>query len=308
LLGSTSGELVTIEGNWRFTLRAARALRGELGLLADVITILTFAGSIYALVTGRDLPQAVLAAYVGALAASLFVWNVRIARRARQSAAMPRLVDALDSVSHGTRALLAGGANDAFVLSLKAALADLAEMYGISTGVACRVTVKITYSPPEPKRQGDLAVKTVCRSTGDAGGSSPSGIDWIDDNTDFRKIFKDGAALFFCNDIPAEIAKGLYRNSHFTDEMVASGDLPYRATIVWPVRSRLDFPEQTDSWEVIGFLCVDTAGTGAFDRALDEVPGAAFAHALYSGLLRFRENQDAPRSTSAVKGKDRRQR
>ena len=283
-------------------------------MVADVIGVVSFLIAVISFVSGDDIARTLLAGYLCALVTALLVWtgrtearNARLTRRASQADALPRLVDTVDQISHATLGLLAGGADDAFVARVTIALGHLAEMYGIATGVPCRVTLKATYKPPRhPGR--DLAVETVCRSSGHAGGQSVTGIDWINDNTDFRKIFNEGAEIFFCNDLPAEIPKG-YRNSHFTDDVIASGSFPYRATIVWPVRGRLGDPTRdVDRWEVIGFLCVDTLRTYTFDRELDVAPGEVCAHALYSGLRRFRENQSSPRAGNAGKGRDRRSR
>ncbi len=272
--------------------------RGTLGLAADVVSLVTFLGATVALVRGDDLPQSILAVYLCLVVTVLLVWVIRLearnSRRAKQAAALPRLVDAIDEISHATRALLAGGSDDAYVATVKIALGHVAAVYAIATGGPCRVTLKTTYRPPGHRQRRDLAVATVCRSSGEPGGESPTGIDWINDNTDFRKIFNEGAPVFFCNDLPAEIPRG-YRNSHFTEEVVASGDFPYRATIVWPVRGRITSgTAQVTRWEVIGFLCVDTLRADTFHRETDVAPGEACAHALYSGLLRYRENQADP--------------
>lgn len=279
------------------TYAGVRAMRGSLGAVADLIAVATFLGAATALATGTDVPRAFLALWVCALATGLLLWNVRLgaryarlaarfARRARRSDALPRLADAVDAVSHATRALLAGGDDAAFVLGVKDALGHLAEMYGIATGTPCRVTVKLVHAPPG---HPDFAVKTVCRSSGSPGGRSRGGTDWVNDNTDFRLVLKEGYEHFFCNDLPAALGSD-YRNSHFTDEVVAADEFPYRATIVWPVRGRV--PDDPDSWDVIGFVCVDTRRENAFDRGLDVAPGAAFCHTLYSGLLRLRQIRD----------------
>lgn len=286
----------------RGTYTGVRAMRGGLGMVADLLAVATFLGAALALATGTDAARALLALWVCALATGLLGWNVRLgaryhrlagrfAHRARRSTALPRLTDAVDAVSHATRALLAGGADDAFVLGVQGALGHLAEMYGIATGAPCRVTVKILSEPPG---HTDFAVRTVCRSSGSAGGRSETGTDWVNENTDFRLMLKEGYELFFCNDLPAQLALG-YRNSHFSDRVIASGEYPYRATIVWPVRGRVE--GSPDAWEVIGFVCVDTPLARVFDRAIDVAPGAAFAHALYSGLERFRQHamQAGPR-------------
>jgi len=276
------------------TYAGVRAMRGSLGAVADLLAVASFLGAATALAAGTDVPRALLALWVCALATGLLLWNVRLgaryarlaarcARRARRSDALPRLADAVDAVSHATRALLAGGGDAAFVLGVKDALGHLAEMYGIATGTPCRVTVKTVHAPPG---HPDFAVETVCRSSGSPGGRSHTSIDWVNDNTDFRLVLKEGHEHFFCNDLPGALGRG-YRNSHLTDEVIAADELPYHATIVWPVRGRI--PDDPDIWDIVGFVCVDTRRENAFDPHVDVAPGVALCHTLYSGLLRLRE-------------------
>ncbi len=281
-------------------LTSLRLARESLGTVADLVGVGGFMLAVLAIAVSEGAVALLLAGFLCLLVIGLLVRIVHLSRRARQSDALPRLVDAVEEISAATRNLLAGGTDDAFVTSVKIALGHLAEMYGIATSAPCRVTLKVVYQPPRRPDRRDFAVKTVCRSSGEAGGQSPSGIDWINDNTDFRKIFTGGQPLFFCNDLPSEPG---YRNSHLTDEMVAAGTYPYLATIVWPVRGRGDRVSQVDRWDVIGFLCVDSTRSDVFDREIDVVPGEACAHALYSGLLRFRENQGAPRTDGVGNGR-----
>lgn len=273
----------------RRTFGESRATRGYLGTIADVIAVVTFLAAGAGLVFGAPLPQAVLAIFLCVLCVALLVLvlrgEYRHGRRVRQSLALPTFADSIGAVSLATHALGSGGTTDTFIVSLKAALRTFADAYGTATGVTCRATVKIIYRPrAEPDRR-DVAVATLCRSTDAPARRGPDEIDWINENTDFRQILNSGADCFFSNDLKAALAGG-YRNSHFTDEVIASGKLPYLATMVWPVRA----PMAPDHWDLVGFLCVDSSYTGTFDATIDVAPGAAFAHALYSGLLRYRDN------------------
>ncbi len=193
------------------------------------------------------------------------------------------------TVANATHALNSGGSADAFETGLEKALGQFVDAYGNATGVPCRATVQITYKPPDQLSRGDLAVKTVSRSATRAGQKSHHSTDWINENTDFRQILKEDREHFFSNDLKAALAQG-YRNSHFTDEVIKDGTFPYLATIVWPVRGRTA-GSSIDQWDLIGFLCIDSGHSGAFDEAVDVAPGIAFSHALYSGLLKYRNDQ-----------------
>lgn len=253
------------------------------------------------LAAGGSLAEAILAAYLCLLSSALLVivlrGEVRYGRRVRQSQAFPTFANAIGVLSRATHALHSGGGSATFEVSLKEAVRLLADAYGTAGGVACRVTVKIVFKPSPQAGRDDLAVRTVCRSSGTAGGTSETGIDWINDNTDFRHILKDGADYFLSNDLVAAIPDG-YRNSHFTEEVVATKRFPYVATIVWPVRGAA--PHDPDQWDLIGFLCVDSAQFGAFDPDVDVAPGAAFADALYSGLVNYLKGHEQVRQRSLV--------
>jgi hypothetical protein len=263
---------------------ASHVTRGVVGFLADAVTLIALVGAGIGLATRGSVSQAILATYVCLLATALLAvvltGELTYGRRVRQSHAFPTFANAIGVLSRATHAVHAGGSAETFAVSLREAVGLLADAYGTAAGVPCRVTVKAIVRPSRRAGRDDLTVRTVCRSSGPARATSDTGVDWINDNTDFRHILRDGADHFFCNDLVAAISDG-YRNSHFTEDVVARRRFPYRATIVWPVRGAVDDPDQ---WDLIGFVCVDSAQAGAFDPGVDVAPGAAFADALYSGL------------------------
>lgn len=264
--------------------------RGTLGTVADVMALVTFVGSGAVLVTGRDLPQSILAVYVAVLATILLVLLVvqerRLGRRARQAESMPRLAEAFESLTRASHHLKAPLGRPAFVAAAVQALDDLAAAYEGATGAPCRASIQQITFQAEGR---DAEVRTICRNR--RGGrkretGARSAPDYVNDNSDFRDILHNGAAYFFSNDLPAELARG-YRNSHWDEDMIKRGDFPYRATIVWPVRGPGQGPGTGDL--VLGFLSVDTDRTHVFDEAIDVSAGQAFAHALYSALYAYQE-------------------
>lgn len=286
--------------------------RGLLGTVADLLAFVGAIGSASVLIFQRSVPQAILAAVVSGLAVAFLVISFRLHRQVVQAEqryerhvstakALPKLPEAM---AHLSRATLTAEHKEMFTLHGRNACQSLVEMFDLATGSPCRVTVKRVYSPDVARRpdqargesagQG-VAVRTIWRSHEDHSSSREDGasIDWVEDNTDFWRLFTSGAPFYLCNDLPREVGRG-YVNSHWPREKIAKmldeDDFPYRSTVVWPIMG----PAPDSSNDIAGFLCVDSTEVDAFDQDFDVATGGAFAHALYSGLVRYREAHGAP--------------
>lgn len=219
-------------------------------------------------------------------------------RRARFATAMSEVHLAHHKLRDAAYVLGAGGDDEAFSAELLAALDRMASAFRIITGRHVRVCVKDLVIPqtvgmPPDVRQ--LYVVTFARSGNDP---EPAVVrerlpghefDWVVENTDFEQIWVEGAACFFSNDLL--VSPPGYKNSHWTAAVRESGTFDYRSTIVWPIRKvrqgvrdgrvvRLD--------DLVGFLCVDSPDSAAFDRSTDFHLGASFADALYTVLRIWR--------------------
>lgn len=209
-------------------------------------------------------------------------------------------------------------------------LNSVAMCFSIITGKQCRASIKEV-------KQEDLTVETFCRdgiSTLQSRDST-SFYHYLDDNTDFANLWygKNNCTRYFLeNDLLKAWKKGTYKNSSFNIygspktkklfiwDMVVNWKLPYKSTIVWPIRYIPDYkywppaewlsddapPEPRNYHDsskephIWGFLCVDCDSRNVFDSIHAPELGAAFADALYTlftqleySFQKLRYNDDA---------------
>lgn len=290
--------------------------RGALGTVADLLAVITAILSAWVLVTKDDIPQSVLAVIISGLALTFIAISFRLhgllvasqeshRRQLQDVKAMPLLSSATAQAAKAT--VVAAEAPNEFVLHINNACTYMAQLFGVASGSACRITVLEVYAPtgqhrrpngPAPDPSHGLATRLLCASYAER--PLRPDIDWVVDNTDFQGILA-GEPFFFCNDLPAEVARG-YKNSHWDrariTEWQANDSWPYRATIVWPI---INVPTDPDAErDLTGFLCLDTTERGTFERDFDVPTGETFAHAMYSGMAAYRaaQQQAARRPTS----------
>lgn len=203
-------------------------------------------------------------------------------------AAMP-MRRAFAKVANATWHLVQGESSQAaFRIHMQESLRYFSEAFTLITGATCRSSIKLIAAPLAGTHKNDITVSTFCRND-DEPEETRHAPDRIGDNTDFKQIFEEAAANFFCNDLPARLSKG-YRNSHWDEHTIEAGTFGYRATIVWPIGRSGDIGfESGNVPEIIGFLCVDTFETNVFHQTYDVALGSAFSHALHLALYRFRD-------------------
>ena len=288
-----------------------------IGMLAAVVTVLTpvFTIALIFFSESTSIPSTVLAVYV-CIVTTVLLWQlakldkahkqqfieqesrhtqqlieqeVRCGRASRYAAAMAPLRKGFGCVANASWTMLEGdGSEETFTEHLRHSLQFLAELFSEVTEQPCRASIKMTSWQNNGTATGDVAIYTLCRSEEEDIEYSSDG-DLIRENTDFKRIFEENDAYFFCNDLPAELGKGLYRNSHWDRATIQAQSFKYRATIVWPIsRARARMAPPSKEREVIGFLCVDTPTTNAFIETHDVPIGMAFAGALHLALNRFR--------------------
>lgn len=184
-------------------------------------------------------------------------------------------------------------------------LTSLATALSMVTGVRCRTAIKLIRSP---LGEGASYVTTLARD-----GVSPKGVrpkdedeakrHTIDENTDFDFLIKTGENRFFCNNLEDYPN---YRNSSIENRVNSKWPLPYVATIVWPIRCRVEqnsCDRQVFVDELVGFLCVDSASRKVFDDRFDTPLGSTVAHTLYpvlKKLLNILEKQPLVASKSSL--------
>jgi len=273
-----------------------RRLNGR--LVTDVVLgVVTVAGLLVggaALFTGA-LPQSIMAGVLGGIAVisvGAVVWLTNrhnqneqtLARSARWNAALANIAKAigeLSSVSPMRDQNQAVDA-DAFRRAVVAAAPHIAYAFcSVTESPECHVTVKQLFSSNDR-----MAVRTLVSTAERQVVLPPEHVDWVDTNTDFARILQGTKdPYYYSNDLYAELSNG-YRNSHFNDGLLeratSADDLPYAATMVWPIRTSVEKDAQgRPTWRTLGFLCVDSPKSHVFDRRLDAPIGAVLANALY---------------------------
>jgi len=132
----------------------------------------------------------------------------------------------------------------------------------------------------------------------------------LDENTDFYNLWYPTRTgylrVYRCNNLVSIYKKGQYKNSSFKThgkpiikkilwlpflKKVIKWTLPYKSTIVFPIRYVFDFTLSEDDrniatntkhWVYWGFLCIDCKSRNVFDPIYTPELGAAFADLLYT--------------------------
>jgi hypothetical protein len=196
-----------------------------------------------------------------------------------------------------------------------------AHCFSVLIGRRCRCTMKEVRS--------DRTIVTVVRDRITATHSPDTSRQEhrIEENTDFENLWlgRGGCIRFFlCNNLVALWKNHNYKNSSFKqtgDPEIVSfmgvqwrvrWPLPYKASIVWPIRyvpderrwpaldeatlSSMPAEQRPFVW---GFLCIDSKAMGVFDEIHAPELGASIADAIFT-LLQASQMQIAPSGQSAV--------
>jgi hypothetical protein len=161
----------------------------------------------------------------------------------------------------------------------------------VATGASCHATIKVVDDPRgaagrESQSIADLEVETFVRSS-ERTETLRSGVpkNTVDRNTDFRVLFSNDSdnRCWYDNDLLK--LGSLYENTHWPDNPTRR-NVPYRATMVWPIRKvlREGSPGARQEVYIHGFLTVDSMETGIFDYDRHFELGAAYADHLLSIL------------------------
>lgn len=154
----------------------------------------------------------------------------------------------------------------------------------------------------------DLNIATVARdATSNQGVVTKKVNHPLDRNTDFSDLWygRNGAYRYYLsNNLIKKFKEQQYENTSFdiygkpsvvsfgAFSIVKDWKLPYRSTIVWPIRyipgsekwppDELKPDEKVSGAEIWGFLCIDCNSSNAFDDRYAPELGAGFADALYT--------------------------
>ena len=179
-----------------------------------------------------------------------------------------------------------------------------ANCFSILTGKRCRCCIQ------EIRPNSDVVTVVRDSITSTQSANTDSGSHNIEANTDYSNIWygKNGCPRFFISTNLIKLwSAGKYQNSSFNVygqtlnlfgfTFVKRWTLPYKATIVWPVR----YMPEAAKWPgldmkdiqglptekrpfVWGFLCVDCQSRRTFDVVHSPELGAAFADAIFTLL------------------------
>lgn len=189
--------------------------------------------------------------------------------------------------------------------NLQKCLHRFGEIFSKLTGVKCRASIKM-WETVEIDGKLEASVYTFMRDYGSSGSQFSNDImrrhdgkDLLSKNADFKKVYLREQQFFFSNDL---LSDEDYRNSR--DETLprvqpawwmfwskANWELPYRASIVWPIRwqnPRVSTAKATDV-HTPAFLTIDTDKVGVFDKDFDSQLGAIMADSLYYMLIRLED-------------------
>jgi hypothetical protein len=273
-------------------------MRTVLEMLGLGVSVLSGVTAVWALVTAESFPLAVLAVFVCLVATVTTITAVVALRRlerlehlgtreSRWILALPMLAESVGTL--GTFSVASKGLNDdarkkLFSDAATRVCLSMAGAFSQVVGRECRVSIKETYLSDRPKEAGEFEADFAVKELASSSPRPSSATDWVSENTDFNDIFRGDDGSFFCNDLPGQLKRG-YRNSHWTPDKLkqwaSDGRYPYQSTIVWAVRTLVEDPAGEVAWSQVGFLCVDTALTGAFHN-IDVAFGDIVARSLYT--------------------------
>ena len=283
--------------NGAFARQVLRPIRGTtwsrlLEVLSSITSLVLFVGAVVGLHEHSPAWAIVLVVWFAILATTAFglLWlqEHRAWRRTRYAAAVDEVHGALHAIRDGAAALLLRDASATDVIDdLANALTALASAFTIITGQKCRATIKevsrarsetgapVVIDPHDDDQLRGLEVTTMARSS-----RIETQADhlrhFVDQNTDFESLFKNpGQRWFVSNNL---MTLEHYKNSSWHGD----GPRDYQSTCVWPIQKRDAFGNTKH--DILGFLCVDSQGTGIFDERFDFWVGAGIADALYPVL------------------------
>lgn len=186
--------------------------------------------------------------------------------------------------------------------ALEAVVTSFANAFSLTTLVHCRACIKLIEKRNKSDREFQklkdvnervkyLYISTFCRDANTSSLQSKKPIDSrvhpVNGNTDFSKLYLNvDERCFFNNDLSL---LSNYQNS----SMTAGKELPYRSTIVWPIRRTISRQDEDTKGifnleqDIIGFLCVDSAKKNAFRKTYDFEMGAIVADSLFIFLKSY---------------------
>jgi len=172
---------------------------------------------------------------------------------------------------------------------MRTTLTSIADAFTIVAGVRCRCSIKVLGQNDKDQ----LFVKTLARdevslTECQQKDRTETNTHLVTLNTDFNEIMSGNLDFFFEGDLTSYLN---YTNTSMKkhDKMLGEKwSLPYKSTIVWPIRyvyNNNEIENGTGSQEdLYGFLTIDSSSVNAFIKRYDVQMGALLADALFPVL------------------------
>lgn len=234
------------------------------------------------------------------LIVTLFAREASVVRRRRIASSVGAQAEAAEKLQLAWSVLTAEAESSNAVLPARRLIQEVLSLYcsifSSITRAKCRVCIKMI-----EEIDGEHFVYALARDTDSAKRNrlhdkqrQEQRADPLNSNSDFLKLWSpdtpDGGH-FLSNNLPKEdeyqsTSMSFFRvNPHQASERWI---LPYKATIVWPIRQEATLDTDLDRDRCIGFLAVDCNRTNLFLEADADI-GKVLAHALYPVLDKLAE-------------------
>ncbi len=183
---------------------------------------------------------------------------------------------------------------------IQKSLDEVERYFSTVTGAPCRVCIKSLVPEDSTGREiksrtvviednrgfeeyDQITVKTFARSSNSHKPKQDRVQDCIYNNSDYMDIAKNGKSYYYIGNVNK--AYGVYRNSHITsDNIKASRQLDYKSALTFAIRC---MHPNSNTVELLGFLCVDSAITNIFSRRFDTQAGHLIADFYFLFLKKY---------------------
>jgi hypothetical protein len=286
--------------------RLTRYFYEIINLVASIVTIVSFAVVTIKSKTPEFWYVIILFAYLGIVVIFAFVQSCRYARKSRYAEAS-RIFHPIAHILRDAMYHVKEMEEPIFERTLERILTALSSGLEIVTGTkvrACIKLLKVDGGITDLKgldvehRKDKIYAETYVQDPNSYWPKKnysdyPYDKDRLSCNSAFCSIFRGDCDYFLENNIPRAYKRRRYENSSFMiyGKGVYGGRawiLPYRSTILWPIRkllkpitNSLHREPLIETHDVLGFLCVDSASRNVWASRYDTQIGASVADLLY---------------------------
>ncbi|MGZ3236772.1 MAG: hypothetical protein ACXU8A_05280, partial [Burkholderiaceae bacterium] len=166
-------------------------------------------------------------------------------------------------------------------------LNSVAQAFDIATAVSNRVCVKLIGGPKGSEYAKTLSRDSASRIQSEKKDKAKAETHLINKNTDFHLIVSN-ELRYFCENNLRKYPNYCNTSLDPTNGHSGSWSLPYSACLVFPIRfttvEKSDDGQAEDRISILGFLAIDSAARGVYEKRYDVEMGAIIADTLVSVL------------------------